>query len=114
MPARERYVSGAEAKGAARCNDEAHAAVACGDATASIFGGGPTAPPRHVDSGDLSRQIATLRERVPGYAWLKPIIDGYKPQYYWFEVQNCLRKLALVGLLVPIGQGSGSATPVTQ
>ena len=95
-----------QSHGEAACSDSAKAAAARLDDASSIFAGAGPAPPRHVDSGDLSRQIATLRERVVGYAWLKPIIDGYKPQYYWYEVQNCLRKLALVGLLVPIGQGS--------
>jgi hypothetical protein len=46
-----------------------------------------------------------LKEDVKTYAWLKPVLGGYRPQYYWYELLECVRKLALVGLLIPIGNG---------
>ena len=39
---------------------------------------------------------------LPGY--MVKIIGNYRMHAYWFEVFECVRKLALVGLLVPIGQ----------
>ena len=45
--------------------------------------------------------------QVRAYAWLKPVIDGYRPEFYWYELLECVRKLALVGLLIPVGQVRG-------
>ena len=59
------------------------------------------------DSGRLSDINGTLvramRAKLGAYAWLKPVVSGYKPHFFWFEVLECFRKVALVGLLVPVG-----------
>ena len=37
---------------------------------------------------------------MPTYvAWLKPVVEGYRPKFYWYELLECVRKLSLVGLL---------------
>lgn len=62
---------------------------------------------RDSGSSRILALSASMRQEVRAYAWLKPVIDGYRPEFYWYELLECVRKLALVGLLIPVGQAIG-------
>ena len=57
-------------------------------------------------SDDYYKKLSREYKRLFFYGWLKPVLDGYKAKWFMFELLECVRKVALAGMLLFEGEAA--------